>query len=117
MDAEIFFFMDSVVIVNPDYTIYTDSLKYDTQTEISYFFGPTEILSEERYIYCENGWYDTQNDISFVTDKAFLEEDGMPKYNSLPAIALLEHHVRQDLNETTHRVMGVLEPIKLIIEN
>lgn len=76
MDQEIFFFMDSVVIVNPEYTIQTDSLKYDTQSEISYFFGPTEIISEERYIYCENGWYDTRQDISFVTDHAFLEEAG-----------------------------------------
>lgn len=76
LDTEVFFFMDSVVIVNPEYTIHTDSLEYDTQTEISYFFGPTEIINEERYIYCENGWYDMQQDISFVTDHAYLEEAG-----------------------------------------
>jgi lipopolysaccharide export system protein LptA len=74
LDTEIFFFMDSVVITHPEYTIHTDSLKYDTHSEIAYFFGPTEIISEERYIYCENGWYDTKQDISFVTDKAYLEE-------------------------------------------
>ena len=34
------------------------------------------ITNEGRYIYCENGWYDSQNDISFVTDHAFLEEEG-----------------------------------------
>jgi lipopolysaccharide export system protein LptA len=76
LDTEIFYFMDSVVIVNPDYTIKTDSLEYDSQTERSYFFGPTEILNEERYIYCEKGWYDTQQDISYVTDQAYLEEAG-----------------------------------------
>jgi len=76
LDSEIFYFMDSVVIVNPDYTIKTDSLEYNTQTEVSYFFGPTEILNEERYIYCEKGWYDTQQDISYVTDQAYLEEAG-----------------------------------------
>jgi len=76
LDTEVFYFMDSVVIVNPEYTIHTDSLEYDTQTEISYFFGPTEIINDERYIYCENGWYDMQQDISFVTDRAYLEEAG-----------------------------------------
>jgi len=76
LDSEIFYFMDSVVIVNPDYTIKTDSLEYNTQTEVSSFFGPTEILSEERYIYCENGWFDTQQDISYVTRNAYLEEAG-----------------------------------------
>lgn len=76
LESEIFYFMDSVVVINPDYTIHTDSLKYDSQTEISYFSGPTEIISEERYIYCENGWYDMQNDISNVTENAYLEEAG-----------------------------------------
>jgi len=76
LDTEIFYFMDSVEIENPDYIINTDSLKYDSQTEISYFSGPTEIFNDSRYIYCENGWHDMQEDISFVTDHAFLEEDG-----------------------------------------
>ena len=49
--------------------------------------------------------------------KAFLEEVGVTKYNSLTDFALLEHHVRQDLNERTNRVMGVLDPVRLIIEN
>ena len=49
--------------------------------------------------------------------RAFLEEVGVTKYNSLTDFALLEHHVRQDLNETTLRVMGVLDPVRLVIEN
>ncbi len=49
--------------------------------------------------------------------RAFLEEVGVTKYNSLTDFSLLEHHVRQDLNETTKRVMGVLDPVKLIVEN
>lgn len=76
LDTEIFFFMDSVRIVNPDYTINTDSLKYDSGTEISYFSGPTEILNEERYIYCRNGWHNMAQNISFVTDDAYMEENG-----------------------------------------
>lgn len=76
LDSEIFYFMDSVVIVDPEYTITTDSLKYDSRKEISYFSGPTEITSEERFIYCENGWFDMQQDISNVTDNAYLEEEG-----------------------------------------
>jgi lipopolysaccharide export system protein LptA len=76
LDTEIFFFMDSVEIVNPEYIINTDSLKYDSQTEISYFSGPTEIFNDARFIYCENGWHDMQKNISFVTDNAYLEENG-----------------------------------------
>ncbi|MFO7671218.1 MAG: OstA-like protein [Bacteroidales bacterium] len=76
LDTEIFFFMDSVEIINPEYIINTDSLKYDSHTEISYFSGPTEIFNDARFIYCENGWHDMQKNISFVTDNAYLEENG-----------------------------------------
>ena len=76
LDTEIFFFMDSVEILSPDYTINTDSLKYDSGTEISYFSGPTEILTGDQYIYCENGWHDMQKNASFVTDKAYMEQNG-----------------------------------------
>ncbi|MFN8208372.1 MAG: OstA-like protein [Bacteroidales bacterium] len=59
-----FFFKTKVEINNPDYTIYSDTLKYNTQSEIAWFFGPTHIYSKENYIYCENGWYNTKTDIS-----------------------------------------------------
>ena len=69
-------FRDSVVIVNPEYTIYADTLRYHTVTEIAYFLGPTRIISPENSIYCENGWYDTQKNISQFNKNAYLESDG-----------------------------------------
>jgi lipopolysaccharide export system protein LptA len=73
---KLFFFKDSVVVINPDYTMYSDTLKYNTVTEVSYFLGPTDIISEENYIYCENGWYDTRKNISQFNKKAYLENEG-----------------------------------------
>ncbi|MFC2099034.1 OstA-like protein [Bacteroidota bacterium] len=70
------YFMDSVVIVNPDYDIYADTLRYNTVTEVAHFLGPTEILSPDNYIYCENGWYDTKNNISQFNENAYLESSG-----------------------------------------
>ena len=58
------FFKDNVVLNNPEYSIYTDTLKYNTVSEIAYFLGPTCIISSENTIFCENGWYDTHNDIA-----------------------------------------------------
>ncbi len=71
-----FFFKDSVVVINPDYTMYSDTLKYNSVTEIAYFLGPTDIIADSNYIYCENGWYDTQNNISQFNQNAWLESDG-----------------------------------------
>ncbi len=82
--SKMFFFKDSVRIVNPDYTIYSDTMKYATDTEISYFLGPTEIISDSNYIYCENGWYDTRRNISqFNKNAVFKNNNQVLKGDSL----------------------------------
>ncbi len=58
------FFKKKVKIKNPNYEIFSDTLKYNTNTEISYFIGPTEIFSDSNYIYCENGWYEHKLEIA-----------------------------------------------------
>lgn len=42
---------------------------------------------------------------------------GVNKFNSTIDFALLEHCLRKDLNKTSSRVMAVLNPVKLIIDN
>ncbi len=71
-----FFFKDNVILVNPEYTMSSDTLKYNTGTEVTYFFGPTTIVSDENTIYCRNGWYDTRQDIaSFGRDTYFTNQE------------------------------------------
>ncbi len=47
----------------------------------------------------------------------FLSRVGVSKFNSTIDIALLEHCLRADLNQTSPRVMGVLDPLKVVITN
>jgi glutaminyl-tRNA synthetase len=47
----------------------------------------------------------------------FCARIGVSKVESTVDIALLEHCVREVLNKTAPRVMGVLRPIKLVIDN
>jgi len=47
----------------------------------------------------------------------FCERIGIAKSNSMVEFALLEHCVRQDLNERAPRYLGVMDPVKLVIEN
>ena len=49
--------------------------------------------------------------------RKFCDRIGVAKHNSEVELALLEHTVREDLNERCPRVMGVLRPLKLVIEN
>ena len=52
-----------------------------------------------------------------VSIRDFCSRIGVAKANSEVESALLEHCVREDLNARAPRLMGVLRPLKLIIEN
>jgi glutaminyl-tRNA synthetase len=47
----------------------------------------------------------------------FCDRIGVSKSNSIVDIALLEHCLREDLNKRARRVMAVLHPLKVVIDN
>ena len=47
----------------------------------------------------------------------FIEAVGVSKRNNIIDVAMLENSVKNDLNKTAPRVMAVLDPIKVIIDN
>ena len=49
--------------------------------------------------------------------REFCERIGVAKKDSTVDIALLEHCLREDLNKHAQRVMGVIHPLKIVIEN
>ena len=49
--------------------------------------------------------------------RRFAERIGVSRRDSVVDVGLLEHALREDLNATSPRTMGVLRPLKLVIEN
>ena len=49
--------------------------------------------------------------------KNFINRIGYTKYEALNHIELLEHSVREDLNDSATRISAVLNPVKLILTN
>jgi glutaminyl-tRNA synthetase len=47
----------------------------------------------------------------------FIETVGVSKRENIIDVSLLEFKLREDLNKTANRVMGVLDPVKIIIDN
>ncbi|MGB1284719.1 MAG: glutamine--tRNA ligase, partial [Polaribacter sp.] len=47
----------------------------------------------------------------------FIETVGVSKRENVIDVALLEFKIREDLNKTANRVMAVLDPVKVIIDN
>lgn len=70
------FFKDNVVLINPEYEMYSDTLKYNTTTKTSFFFGPSVIRGKDHVvIYCENGWYNTLKNTSRFSKHAYMISD------------------------------------------
>ncbi len=67
------FFKQDVVLINPQFKLTCDTLKYSTTSKTAFFLSPTFIRSAENLIYCENGWYNTDNQTSLFTDHAYLQ--------------------------------------------
>jgi len=49
--------------------------------------------------------------------RTFCDRIGVAKRENMVDVALLEHAVREDLNKRAPRVMGVLNPVRVVIEN
>jgi glutaminyl-tRNA synthetase len=49
--------------------------------------------------------------------RSFCERIGVAKRDSMADVALLEHCIREDLNKRAPRVMAVLRPLRVVIDN
>ena len=68
-----FIFKESVTLTNPDNTLFTDSLTYNSLTEAMSFEGPTEIFSDTNYIACNRGNYDSKNRKSSFSQNVYMQ--------------------------------------------
>ncbi len=71
-DSKMFLFNKDVVLENPRYDMFSDTLRYYTSTKIARFEGPSTVVSDSSTIYCENGMYDTSSDIAQFKENAEL---------------------------------------------
>ena len=63
-------FNDSVRLENPNFTLYSDTLHYNTESKISTILGPSVIVSDSGTIHSSRGWYNTVNNTSMLLDRS-----------------------------------------------
>ena len=69
-DTKIATFKDSVTLLNPQFTLKSDTLKYNTIDRIATILGPTVIESDSGTIHSTNGWYHTETGRSTLYDRS-----------------------------------------------
>ncbi|MDR2384492.1 MAG: hypothetical protein LBD80_02335 [Tannerella sp.] len=70
LDTKIAVFNDSVRINNPEFTLYSDTLEYSTDTKTATILGPSIIESDSGVIHTSKGWYNTQENTSLLLDRS-----------------------------------------------
>jgi lipopolysaccharide export system protein LptA len=69
------YFKRNVDLKDPKYTLKTDSLLYNTNTQVATFVAPTTIIdSSKRTIKTSDGFYDTQNRKAFFGNRPVLND-------------------------------------------
>lgn len=62
-------FNDSVRLENPNFTLYSDTLHYNTDTKLSTILGPSVIVSDSGVIHSSLGWYNTIDNTAMLLDR------------------------------------------------
>ncbi|MDR3252029.1 MAG: hypothetical protein LBT35_00455, partial [Tannerella sp.] len=63
-------FNDSVILTNPNFTLYSDTLNYSTDTKIATILGPSVIESDSGLVHTSRGWYNTAENTSLLLDRS-----------------------------------------------
>ena len=74
-DSKNFTFSKDVVYKSNDYTVTTDTLRFNGFSKIAYFYGPTNIESSTTKMYCEKGWYDANKEEGILQKNAYIIDD------------------------------------------
>lgn len=69
-DTKVALFSDSVKLINEDYIIYADTLKYNTESKYADILGPSRIVSDSGYVHTSKGWYHTVSEDSKLLDRS-----------------------------------------------
>ncbi len=63
-------FNDSVRLENTNFTLYSDTLNYQTDTKIATILGPSTIVSDSGTVHTSRGWYNTVDQTSLLLDRS-----------------------------------------------
>ncbi|MCB9316122.1 MAG: LPS export ABC transporter periplasmic protein LptC [Lewinellaceae bacterium] len=70
------FFKGDVLVTDPEFTMRTDTMSFNTETQMVQFLAPTLISQRGSRIYTEGGFYDIENNVAEFDTNPQYERDG-----------------------------------------
>jgi len=110
-DTKMAAFKDSVRLVNPQFTLTSDTLNYQTETKIALITRPTVIESDSGYVYSDRGWYNTVSDESMLYDRSIVLSKDKTKTITADSLAynraegFVDAYGNMIVNDTLRRIM------------
>jgi len=110
-DTKMAFFKNTVQLVNPQFTLTSDTLNYNTETKVATIVSPTVIKADSGFIYSNRGWYNTLTEESKLYDRSVVISKDRTKtitadsmsYNQ--AKGFLEAFGNMVLNDTLKKII------------
>lgn len=70
------YFKGEVLATDPEFTLRTDTMSFNTETQMVQFLAPTLISQQGSKVYCEGGFYDIENNVAEFEKNPQYERDG-----------------------------------------
>lgn len=67
-------FKQQVVLIDPEYKIYTDTLQYNTNSEIATVSSPSTVYNAKRIIKTRDGFFDRKNKKVMLYQRSFIDD-------------------------------------------
>ena len=107
------YFRDSVKLVNPEYTLETDTLGYNAETRVATFLAPTRIVSKDGgEIITSQGTYDTRSNSvnltsrSTVKDSAYIITADTLDYDNAADVGIAKGNIVLEQADSTLKLLG-----------
>ncbi|MEQ1743899.1 MAG: OstA-like protein [Saprospiraceae bacterium] len=76
VNEKMVYFKGDVLATDPEFTMRTDTMAFNTETQMVRFVAPTLISQQNSKVYCENGFYDIENNFAVFDGNPQYERDG-----------------------------------------
>jgi len=110
-DTKMAYFKSKVRLVNPQFTLTSDTLVYNTDTKVATIISPTVIEADSGFVYTDKGWYNTESGKSMLYNRSIVVSKDRTKTITADSLnydrtkGLVEAYGNMVVNDTVRKII------------